>query len=162
MPCIDTFETYERQKGRNENRHYSLFALTQEAKDWTLKNKWYGIERIVKVHRFGTRDNKPVEETALFMLSKPLDNAQKVGEGVRGHWAIENDLHYSKDVFLKEDDLPVHDPYKATVIAILNTVALNLLKINKLKPCLDNFALFSNKVNELFSILNLNFVSFRT
>ena len=159
---IDSFETFDRQKGRDEYRYYEVHSVCEQTRTWLDKNGWNGIQRIIKVHRYGTRDSKPFDEKALFILSRPLDNGQKIAQGIRGHWKIENDLHYSKDIFFKEDHISIKKPQQATVIAFFIAIAYTLLKLNNVKPSLDAFAFFSNKVNELFNILNLNFLLFRT
>jgi predicted transposase YbfD/YdcC len=159
---IDSYETFDRQKGRDEYRYYEVHGVCEQTQKWLDKNGWNGIQRIIKIHRYGTRDSKPFDEKALFILSRPLQDAQKIAQGIRGHWKIENDLHYSKDIFFKEDHISIKKPKQATVIAFFIAIAYNLLKINNVKPSLDAFAFFSNKVNELFNILNLNFVSYRT
>jgi predicted transposase YbfD/YdcC len=159
---VDAFETFDKQKGREEHRSYEVFGVAEQTQKWLDKNKWHGIQRIIKVHRWGTREQLPFDETALFILSKPLNDAKKIGQGIRGHWGIENDLHYTKDFFFNEDHLSIKQPKQAMVAGFLITVAYNLLKINNLIPSLDVFQLFSNKVNELVMILNVNFVPFRT
>jgi predicted transposase YbfD/YdcC len=159
---IDHFETFDRQKGRDEYRHYEVYGVCKQTQAWLDKNGWNGIQRIIKVHRYGTRQAKPFDEKALFILSRPLNDAQKIAQGIRGHWKIENDLHYSKDIFFKEDKISIKKPKQATIIAFMIAIAYNLLKINKVKPSLDAFAYFSNKVNELVNILKLNFVYYRT
>lgn len=159
---IDSFETFDRQKGRDEYRYYEVHGVNEQTQKWLNKNDWNGIERIIKVHRYGTRDAKPFDEKALFILSRPLDDSQKIAQGIRGHWKIENDLHYSKDIFFKEDHISIKKTQQATVVSFFIAMAYNLLKLNDVKPSLDAFAFFSNKVNELFNILNLKFAIHRT
>ena len=142
---IDSFETFDRQKGRDEYRYYEVHGVCEQTRIWLDKNDWNGIQRIIKVHRYGTRDSKHFSEKALFILSRPLDNAQKIAQGIRGHWKIENDLHYSKDIFFKEDHISIKKPQQATVIAFFIAIAYNLLKLNNVKPSLDAFAFFPTK-----------------
>jgi DDE_Tnp_1-associated len=49
---IDSFETFDRQKGRDEYRYYEVHGLCEQTRTWLDKNGWNGIQRIIKVHRY--------------------------------------------------------------------------------------------------------------
>ena len=63
---------------------------------------WVGLARLVKVERIGTRASKPYHQVAYYISSLSL-NATQFAQGIRGHWGIENRLHWVKDVVLEED-----------------------------------------------------------
>ena len=46
----------------------------------------------------------------------------------RGHWSIENGLHYRRDVTFREDACRIKSPTAAQALAVLNNVALGLLR----------------------------------
>lgn len=50
--------------------------------------------------------------------------------GIRGHWGIENRLHYVKDVVFFEDSSPITNINAATNLSILTTIVINLLRYN--------------------------------
>lgn len=154
---ISWVETTEKGHGRCETRKIELY-LNKAA----IPKGWVGIERLVKVTRSGLRNGKPFNFTSLYILSKPIDEAQVVAQGVRLHWGIENLLHWIKDVNLKEDDMTIKETKPATAVACLNTLALNLIPLAGYKPIKDSFALFSNKVNELLRLFVLKRNDFRT
>ena len=52
---------------------------------------------------------------------------------VRGHWAIENKLHWVLDVIFGEDQSRTRAGYAAQNLATLRRLALNLLKREKKK-----------------------------
>jgi predicted transposase YbfD/YdcC len=140
-------ETIEKGHGRLEHRRVELFFNQVD-----LPQGWAGIQRIVRVKRWGQRKGKPFEHTAYYILSKPIDSAHVVAKGIRGHWGIENRLHWTKDVLIGEDDMTITNTNAATVVAFLNTTALNLLQLAGYKPIKDTFAKFANKVNELYNL----------
>ncbi len=64
------------------------------------KNERQGLEnlrRIIKVERRGSRGDKTYEETAYY-ISSLTESAQVFAKIIRGHWKIENQLHWVKDV----------------------------------------------------------------
>jgi len=144
---ISIFEYYEEGHG---NQIYRRVELYENKAD--LPQGWNGIERIVKVRRYGYRNKKSYEELSFYALSKPINHACVVADAIQGHWGIENLLHWSKDVHLGEDNMTLRDKQKVTILVYLNNVALNILKANKLKSCRDTYAKISNKVHELIRL----------
>jgi hypothetical protein len=52
---------------------------------------------------------------------------------VRGHWGVENNLHWIMDVGFREDQSRARTGYAAENLATLRRLALNLLKREKTK-----------------------------
>ena len=55
----------------------------------------------------------------------------------RNHWAIENKLHYSRDVTFHEDAYQLSIGTAAQAIAILNNLVLRLLPLRGFTTCPD-------------------------
>ena len=146
---ISTCEYYEDKHGYQVHRRIELYRNKVE-----LPKGWNGIERFVKVRRWGIRNEKPFDELSFYVLSKPTNNAAIVASAIQGHWSIENNLHWIKDVNLGEDDMSIRQPKTAAILAYLNNVAINILRNAGLKPTKDTFAKISNKVNELAKLFN--------
>ena len=144
---ITSCQYYEDHHGYQVNRRIELYTNRIE-----VPKGWNGIERIAKVRRWGIRQNKPFHHVAFYILSKPIDSAALVAQAIQGHWSIENQLHWIKDVNLGEDDTTLRDPNSVAVLAYLNNAAINILKTAGYKPIKDNFAKFANKVNELIKL----------
>ena len=144
---MSSYETYEKGHGRCEFRCVELYHNRAE-----LPAGWNGITRLVKVRRWGTRKDQPYHEVSFYVLSKPINSARIVAQGVRGHWSIENNLHWVKDTTMGEDDMTIVQQNTATVVAHLNSTAINLLQLAGMKPNKDNFAKFTNKVKELHKL----------
>ena len=64
---------------------------------------WAGIKSLIRVERTGTRGDKPYHEVVCY-ISSLIHPAREFACGIRGHWSIENRLHWIKDVVMKEDD----------------------------------------------------------
>lgn len=69
-------------------------------------------------------------EQRFFLSSLPGDAGQ-VLRAVRGHWGIENRLHWSLDVSFREDESRVRTSNAPENLALLRKIALNLLRQEK-------------------------------
>lgn len=125
-----------------------------KANEIQLPKGWPPVERFAKIRRWGLRNTKPFDETSIYMLSKPIDCAYTVGQIVQQHWTVENNLHWVKDVNFGEDNMSWITPRNAAMIAMLNNVAMNLLRRSGQKPTKDNLAMLCNNIPRLARILN--------
>jgi len=94
---MDVAFTTERGHGREEHR---LVSVYDEVEQW--QQKWPGIACIIGVYRCGYRGQKLFTD-AHYYISDVSGDAQQFAQLVRGHWSIENQLHWPKDVVLGED-----------------------------------------------------------
>ena len=58
-------------------------------------------------------------------------SVRRFAEAVRGHWGIENGLHWVLDVAFREDDCRVRREHAPQNLATLRQLALNLLRREK-------------------------------
>lgn len=144
---ISVFEYYEQAHGNKIFRNTSLYENKA-----TLPKGWNGIARIIKVRRWGWRAGKEFDETSYYVSSKHMNCAVFANKGIRGHWGIENGLHWTKDVHLKEDDTTLKDKNQVTVLVYLNNIALNMMKVKGWKTNADTFARILNKIDELIKL----------
>jgi len=63
-----------------------------------------------------------------YFISSLAANARQIGAAVRGHWAIENQLHWSLDVCFGEDACRTRAGHAAENLAVVRHIGLNLLK----------------------------------
>jgi predicted transposase YbfD/YdcC len=71
--------------------------------------------------------NKISIETRYYINSIPGD-AKQFAEAVRGHWAIENKLHWVLDVNFKEDSCRIRTDNAPENFAIIKHMAVNLIR----------------------------------
>lgn len=113
----------DKSHGRHINREVSAFPIPE-----TIQAAWRGSQRFIQVKRSGTRgDDEPYQETAYY-LSSCVENSQIFGGKIRGHWGIENRLHWVKDVIFQEDNSPIHQFQSMTNLSVLSTIAMNLYR----------------------------------
>ena len=66
-------------------------------------------------------------DTRYYVSSAAL-TAQRAGEAVRGHWAIENSLHWVLDVVFGDDQSRLRKGHGARTMAIVRHFAINLVR----------------------------------
>jgi predicted transposase YbfD/YdcC len=150
---ISTCEYYQEEHGRCLTRRVEVYVNHDNQAQ--IPKGWNGIERLIKVRRWGTRNNKPFEELSFYVLSKPINSASVIAKAIQNHWSIENNLHWTKDVNLGEDDMTMNDKNAVALLVYLNNIALNTLKAKGYKPIKNTFSKFANKVNELINLFDL-------
>jgi predicted transposase YbfD/YdcC len=126
LPLLDRREarTVERGHGRqDEVRH--LVAPT----DLAGYLDWPGAAQVVRVERAWREQGQARRQVRYGVTSLPPDvgTAARLLELKRGHWRIENRLHYVKDVTLGEDRSLIHAGQGPTVLAMLRDAAVSLL-----------------------------------
>jgi predicted transposase YbfD/YdcC len=108
--------------GRVEKRTVHAIPAT----DWPAQD-WRDVVSFVRIERERTVG----EETSIevgFYLSSLKPNAKAIAPKIRAHWGIENHLNWTLDVAFREDNQRVRDHVGAGNLAVLNRLALMLLK----------------------------------
>lgn len=122
------YQTVNGGHGRIETRR---IWCTNEI-DW-LQDRWAwaGFKSIAAVECERTVDKKTTVERRYFISSLDGRDAKVMAGVIRGHWGIENGLHWSLDVSFREDDCRVRKDHGAENLSRLRRIALNLLKQDK-------------------------------
>lgn len=115
-----------------------------------LDAAWVGVQRLIRVERTGIRGTEPVHET-MFYISSIAADAAYFSQVIRNHWQIENRLHWVKDVVLQEDSTPLCAGHAPENMAILRTVALNLLRLQGFASITKGIRAVAHDVCRLFS-----------
>jgi predicted transposase YbfD/YdcC len=122
----DEHFTEETAHGRFERRFYYTTGIPR-----TLRNRdaWAKLKSIglVITYRAADEDEDPDGELRYYINSFPSD-AKKLAWATRGHWGIENSLHWIMDVTFNEDQCRVRKDHGAENISWLRRFAISLLK----------------------------------
>jgi predicted transposase YbfD/YdcC len=78
--------------------------------------------------------DKTEQDTRYYISSLP-GQATEFAEAARGHWGIENSLHWVLDVAFREDNCRARKGNGAQNFAVLCHIALDLLKQDKTAKC---------------------------
>jgi predicted transposase YbfD/YdcC len=117
-------ETNEKGHGRQETRHYFICPVPEDLPD---RARWAGLKAIGIVISSTQRNGKDCGDVRYYILTKYLA-AKRFAAAVRGHWAIENRLHWQLDVAFQEDQCRIRQGHADANFSILRRAALSLLK----------------------------------
>ena len=122
-------KTVEKDHGRIETREYYQSANLGWFADLA---KWEGLQSVGMVEATREINGKITKERRYYLSSLPID-IERFARAVRGHWGIENKVHWVLDVQLGEDQSRARSGYAAENLATLRRFALNLLKSERTK-----------------------------
>ena len=113
--------------GRIETRRVWVAAAAAWL-DKPLLGRWPGLASIACVERVREIGDKTESEKHYYISSLRDCQARTLAEAVRGHWAIENQLHWHLDVSFHEDACRVRKDHGPENLSRLRRIALNLLQ----------------------------------
>lgn len=128
LACCAFCETFDNDKGRFETRKYWIC----DDIDWLVQRHpgWQGLKSIAMVCATRELNGKTSVQRRYYISSLPA-NAKTVANAVRGHWGIENRLHWVLDMVFGDDHCRVRKDNGPNNLCIIKHMAINL--INKAK-----------------------------
>lgn len=120
-------QTVDVEHGREEVRRYWSSKDTEWIRN---KERWKGLKSIAMVESERTVGGQTSRERRYYVSSLEGE-AKQISKAIRGHWSIENGLHWVLDVAFHEDVSRIRKDHAPTNLATLRHIALNLLKQDK-------------------------------
>ena len=123
-PGLRRHVTVEKSHGREERRTYYVAPVPDD-----LRSKWKGIQSVGMVYRY-SKDvvSGKVHEEIMFFISSLPPKIRTVAQYVRGHWSVENSLHWSLDVTFAEDASRIRKGNGPEVASIFRRLAMTILQ----------------------------------
>lgn len=124
---LSTYETIEKNHGRIEKRKY---LITPEIEYFTGKENWKNITSIGKVESIREVNGKRSLETRYYIMDQEM-TSEEMSHIVRGHWGIENNLHWVLDVHFREDACKIKEEKAMQNVSLIRKICYNLMKMDK-------------------------------
>jgi len=120
-------ETANKNHGRIEVRE--CWAITDPDFTHYLRGfeNWKGLRSLVKVS-CQRQTSTGTSQDDRYFISSLKTPARQMLQAVRGHWSIENSLHWVLDIAFREDESRVRKDHAPENLSVLRHIALNLLK----------------------------------
>lgn len=121
---FDTFQKTDSVGGRIEQQVYTVCTDLQHL---CQEDLLFGSKSIIKVWTKRTIGNQTQEETRYY-TSSLMTTAEHFSQLIRGHWSIENQLHWHLDVSFNEDKSRVRKDNGPENMNIMRKLSLQILK----------------------------------
>jgi predicted transposase YbfD/YdcC len=123
--AVDVHQTVEAGHGRHETRTYVVFPATERVDP---DGAWRDLKAVgMAVTESVDSQGRCRSEARYYILSALLTSGE-FADAVRGHWGIENNLHWQLDVSFREDECRVRIDHAPANLSVIRRFALGLLK----------------------------------
>jgi predicted transposase YbfD/YdcC len=121
--------TNDKGHGREERREYVVVRDLSKIRD---RHLWPGLRSLAMVCSERTIDGQAT--TAIrYYISSCTGPVRQIAAAIRGHWGIENSLHWSLDVTFGEDAHCLRKDHGPENMATLRRAALSLVKQERIE-----------------------------
>jgi predicted transposase YbfD/YdcC len=123
-------QTIDGEHGRVETRDITVIhdvAWLRERHDWPALASVVMVES-TRLIPGPTRDADKIERETRFYITSLTLAAILIGPLIRGHWAIENSLHWVLDMVFRDDECRLRTDHAPANFTTLKHMALNLIR----------------------------------
>ena len=115
--------TVDGDHGRIETRRTTVFHDMRWLKE---RHDWPGLQAVVMVESERESDAR-IERETRFYITSSTDTADKLGDIVRRHWAVES-MHWLMDMVFRDDECRVRTEHAPANFTTIKHIAHNLLR----------------------------------
>jgi predicted transposase YbfD/YdcC len=127
---VRRWTTIDEGHGRHERRTYYVTPLPESMQSFAAD--WKKLTSIGQAINISFRDGREVADIRYFILSMP-PQVKRFATAVRGHWSIENSLHWTLDMTFREDESRIRKDHGPENFATLRRTAVGIIKQDKSK-----------------------------
>lgn len=147
--AISSITEKQTQRGRKEERITKIYLPTSQ-----IPEGWSELNRIIQVER-NCQSKRGTHNTDSYYISSVKSNdAEIFSTGIRGHWSIENKLHWVKDVIQKEDSTKHKSGYAAKNMSLIRNIAINIFRNNGYDSTKHASLFFASNIKVLINIIS--------
>jgi hypothetical protein len=119
----------EARRGRQEERR---LRVSSELNEWAA---WPSLAQVGELVHTWQVNGETHQEISYLITSLPRAEASpaRLVRLIRGHWGIENRLHWVRDVTLDEDRSQVRTKAAPHVMAAVRNITISLLRLKKVR-----------------------------
>lgn len=129
--CFESLTTLEKDHGRIELRQYDICYEVGLLED---RYNWQKLESFCRVISTREMNNGSTGTSTRYFISSRAFTPELFASAVRGHWSIENKLHWVLDMAFREDESRARIKNLAANLATLKHISFNILKKLDIKP----------------------------
>jgi predicted transposase YbfD/YdcC len=152
LPEYQAQTVEEKAHGRVEMRSIRVSCELKGYADWP------GLEQVFEIRRCWQSKGVSKEAVRYGVTSLPAQIAvpERLLTLKRGHWTIENGLHFVKDVTMGEDKSTIHADNGPKIMAALRNTALNLLRLSGVSTIAARMRYHSTHPQAALQVLSLS------
>jgi len=126
---LDSWQENEHDHGRHTQWDVSVY----NALDAPKAKEWPKLKRFIHVHRtcYDTKKMTTSHADRFYITDLASTDASLYAKGVRGHWKIENSLHWVKDVIHGEDHNAIRKANGPINQSVISSMAINCHRVNR-------------------------------
>lgn len=148
---VDQDYTLEQNRGRREERAVFVYENLE-----LIDPDWKGLRSIVQVERkteFTEASNKKMRKETAYYIASITKDARELNQGIRGHWRIENTLHWTKDVVLNEDRTKIKAGNAPENISLIKNWVMTIFRKNKFTSMTKAIRIVANDIRYMVKLL---------
>lgn len=126
----DTATQMEAYHGRIETRDCRILDV-DAIEDKDVSGRWPGLKTLVEITSIVDYGDKTAITKRFYISDEDFPKAAYFNMLARGHWSIENQLHWNLDVTFKEDACRSRKGYSAQNLSTLRKMAMQVVKEHK-------------------------------
>ena len=127
---VSSDQTVDGDHGRIESRTVTVFhdvAWLQDRHDWPGLKSCVMVESVREIKGSNSQTDK-IEHDTRFYISSLAWIASQIAPVIRGHWAIENGLHWVMDMMFRDDESRIRKDHAPANFTTLKHIAYNLIR----------------------------------
>lgn len=124
---LDTATQMEADHGRIETRDCRILDASA-IEDKEVSGRWPGIKTLVEITSTVDYGDHTAKTIRRYISDEDFPKAAYYNMLARGHWSIENQLHWNLDVTFKEDACRARKGYAAQNLSTIRKLALQVVK----------------------------------
>jgi len=123
----DYHQTLDKAHGQSELREYYLVRPTKRA----VISEWSGLKAFICCIKTMTDIHTGDKKCETHYYAASIDDVELCAQAIRGHWGVENKLHWHLDYTMREDENTTMDKNAFNNLSLINKMVLSLFKLVK-------------------------------